>query len=219
MDPSPTLMLFIQATTIGLFLAMPIGPIALFCMRNSLCWGVRYGVISGMGSAVADALYGLCALFGMVALSLWLSQYHEWLHAMGGIVLCFIGLRMLWNFPIRTKIPLVPLPLPVLFLVSFLLTLANPGTFLLVCALYSNFDVCLENVSWHQACTLSLGIFLGSTLWWFLLSAFTAWSYRNVPVHMLLWARRIMGALFFSVGCFTILSAFKIVPFTCPFPF
>lgn len=196
-----TFVLFLQAIVIGLFLAMPIGPIALFCMRNSLHWGVRYGVITGIGAAAADALYSLFALFGMVALSLWLSQYHQLLHVVGGVVLCLVGLRMLWGTSIRSNIALAPLSLPVLFCVSFCLTLANPGTFLLLCALFSNFDLCADNVSLYTACTLTFGIFLGSTLWWLFLSAMTAWSCQHLPVRMLLWAHRIMGLLLLVLGC------------------
>lgn len=202
-----TLTLFTQATAVGLFLAMPVGPIALFCMRNSLHWGMRYGVITGIGAAAADAVYGLCALFGMAALSLWLNQYHQIIHGIGGSVLFLIGFCMLWSSSIRAEIPLIPLSLPLLFCVSFCLTLANPGTFLLICALYSNFEICLENVTWQTAGILSLGIFLGSTLWWVFLSLLTSWGCKKIPTRILSWAHRIMGLFFIGIGCIALLNA------------
>lgn len=202
-----TPVLFIQAIVIGLVLAMPIGPIALFCMRNSSSWGMRYGVITGIGAAAADALYGLFALFGVMALSMWLKPYTQLLSMVAGIALLAVGLKMIIQPTIRSKIALVPLSLPVLFCVSFCLTLANPGTFLVLCALFSNFDVCTETLSWKNTCTLTAGIFLGSTLWWMLLSAITAWSCQHLPVRMLLLAHRIMGGLFLLLGCTALVTA------------
>lgn len=201
--------LFIQAIAIGLFLAMPIGPIALFCMRNSLHWGMRYGVVTGLGAAAADAFYGLCALFGMMALSFWLNEHAQMLHLLGGIVLCIAGIIMLLPSSVGPTIPLVPFSLPLLFFVSFFLTLANPGTFLLLCALYSNFEICVENVSWIKACTLSLGIFIGSTFWWIFLSTLTTWGFKKIPTHLVIWSHRIMGSLFIGLGLIALLSVLR----------
>lgn len=202
-----TLTLFTQATAIGLFLAMPVGPIALFCIRNTLQWGMRYGVVTGIGAALADAVYGLCALFGMAALSLWLNQYHQIIHGVGGTILLLVGLFMVWNTSIRTEIPLIPLSLPLLLVVSFCLTLANPGSFLLICALYSNFEICLDNVTWQMASLLSLGIFLGSTLWWVFLSLLSSWGGKKIPTRILSLAHRIMGLFFIVIGCVALFDA------------
>lgn len=208
-----TFVLFIQAIVIGLVLAMPIGPIALFCMRNSSAWGMRYGVITGIGAATADALYGLFALFGVMALSMWLKPYTQLLSTVGGIALLAVGLKMIIHPTVRSKIALVPLSLPVLFCVSFCLTLANPGTFLALCAIFSNFDVCAETLSWKSTFTLTAGIFIGSALWWLLLSAITAWSCRHLPVRVLLIAHRVMGGLFLLLGALSLAAAFSGIGF------
>lgn len=51
----------LQGALIGFSIAMPVGPIGLLCIRNSLSWGARYGFTTGMGAAAADTLYGALA--------------------------------------------------------------------------------------------------------------------------------------------------------------
>lgn len=58
---------------IGLAIAAPVGPIGLLCMQRTLEYGRRYGIISGLGAATADFLYGLLALSGLSLIHLLLA--------------------------------------------------------------------------------------------------------------------------------------------------
>ena len=54
--PDPAL--FAQSLLIGLSIAAPVGPIGLLVIQRSLQRGARVGLATGLGAAVADALYG-----------------------------------------------------------------------------------------------------------------------------------------------------------------
>lgn len=56
---------FLKGLVIGLSIAAPVGPIGLLCIRRSLLGGRLAGVVSGLGAATADAIYGLLAAFGL----------------------------------------------------------------------------------------------------------------------------------------------------------
>ena len=59
--------LFLKSALIGLSIAAPVGPIGLLCIQRTLDHGPRVGLATGLGAAVADALYGAIGAFGVTA--------------------------------------------------------------------------------------------------------------------------------------------------------
>jgi threonine/homoserine/homoserine lactone efflux protein len=45
------------AAMLGLFIAMPFGPICLMCVQRTLALGIWFGIASGVGAAVAHGLF------------------------------------------------------------------------------------------------------------------------------------------------------------------
>lgn len=77
---------------IGFSIAMPVGPIGLLCIKNSLTRGMIYGLISGLGAACADTLYGALGGFGISTVGIFLEKYHLILELFGGFFLCYLGI-------------------------------------------------------------------------------------------------------------------------------
>ena len=148
---------------IGLAIAAPVGPIGLLCMQRTLEYGRRYGIISGLGAATADFLYGLLALSGLSLIHLLLAQTDS-LRLIGSLFLCYFGWQM---FRSKMSRPLQSpaTSLPVAYGSTFLLTLMNPMTILSFLAILARFQ---ETVT--SPVGLLIGIFLGSAAWWLFLS-------------------------------------------------
>ena len=49
---------FIKGLVIGLAIAAPVGPIGVLCIRRTLADGRLVGLLTGMGAATADGVYG-----------------------------------------------------------------------------------------------------------------------------------------------------------------
>ena len=64
------MLLWFKGMMIGFAIAAPVGPIGLLCIQRTLARGRWSGVLSGLGAASADALYGCIAGFGLAALLL-----------------------------------------------------------------------------------------------------------------------------------------------------
>ena len=60
---------FLKGILVGFSIAAPVGPIAVLCIGRTLNAGVRAGVLSGLGTAAADSVYGLIAALGLTAVS------------------------------------------------------------------------------------------------------------------------------------------------------
>ena len=83
----------LRGILIGFSIAAPVGPIAVLCIRRTLTQGRTYGLISGLGAATADAIYGCIAGFGLTFISSILINQQMWLRLIGSVFLCYLGIR------------------------------------------------------------------------------------------------------------------------------
>ena len=61
--------LFIKGFIIGFSIAAPVGPIGILCIQRTLSGGNVQGLVTGLGAATADAVYGFIAAFGLTFIS------------------------------------------------------------------------------------------------------------------------------------------------------
>lgn len=67
-----TLSFLLKGLILGFVIAAPVGPIGVLCIRRSLEDGPQVGLITGLGAATADVIYGCIAAFGLTAISTFL---------------------------------------------------------------------------------------------------------------------------------------------------
>ena len=163
----------LKGLTVGLAIAAPVGPIGLLCIRRTISDGQRYGLAAGPGAATADACYGVIAGFGLTILSRFLVAQHFWLTLGGGVFLCYLGARTALARPPERAIAADPGSLGGAFFSTLLLTLANPMTIMSFTAVFAGLGLGSQP-AYGLATALVAGIFLGSALWWLLLSSVTS---------------------------------------------
>lgn len=71
----------------------------MLCIRRTLAEGRLTGLVSGLGAATADALYGLIAAFGLTFISDLLINQRALLGLFGGLFLLVLGVRTLLAKP------------------------------------------------------------------------------------------------------------------------
>ena len=164
MDPS----LLLRGAVLGLAVAAPVGPIGVLCIRRSLAEGRTAGFVVGLGAATADAVYGAVAGLGLTIVSSFLVDQRVWLRLVGGVFLCYLGLRTLVARPAEKAAGegrgggLIGA-----YASAFFLTLTNPTTILSFAAIFAAVGVEAEALT---VVPLVAGVFLGSASWWLLLS-------------------------------------------------
>ncbi len=87
--------LFRQGLLFGLAIAAPVGPIGVLTIRRTLVGGMLFGLLSGLGAATADAVYGSVAALGLTAVSAFLIQHQPTLQLIGGLFLLYLGIQTL----------------------------------------------------------------------------------------------------------------------------
>ena len=181
-------MIFLRGLLIGISIAAPVGPIGVLCIRRTLAEGRLAGLVSGLGAASADAIYGALAGFGLTFISGFLVAQQNWLSFFGGIFLCYLGARTFFSVPVETAAPSHPQSLWRNYFSIFLLTLTNPMTILSFTAIFAGLGLVEAQGNYISAATLVGGVFVGSATWWLLLS-FGVGSFRErITLH---WMRRI----------------------------
>lgn len=162
----------LRGIVLGFSIAAPVGPIGVLCIRRTLSDGRLTGLVSGLGAASADALYGSIAGFGLTLISGWLTAQQTWLALLGGGYLVYLGLRTALAQPAEQAARPQHSGGGLLgaYTSTLFLTLTNPLTILSFAAVFAGFGLASRAADYAQAAALVGGVFLGSAGWWLLLS-------------------------------------------------
>ncbi len=191
---------------IGFAIAAPVGPIGLLCIQRTLNDGRVAGLISGLGAATADAVYGCIAAFGLVLVSAFLIEHQFWLGIIGGIFLCYLAARTFVAPPADQAASVRRGGLPAAYLSTFLLTLTNPITILSFVAIFAGLGLASEQNDYGTAILIVAGVFCGSALWWLLLSGGVSLFRRRIGPETMRWINRIAGVVIGAFGLYALLS-------------
>jgi Putative threonine efflux protein len=190
----------LKGLIIGLTIAAPVGPVGILCLRRTLTHGRIAGLVSGLGAAVADAFYGLLAVFGLTLISDFLFFCLPWFELLGALFLLTLGIRTFFK-----KLVILPEQPGIhnylgYFTSTFFLTLTNPMTMLAFLAIFTAVGFTCEKESLLSGTLLLLGVFIGSMSWWLLIGEGTTFFRKKISENILLYVNKIAGVLLAAFG-------------------
>ncbi len=182
---------FIRGLLIGLSIAATVGPMSFLCIQRTLNRGQLYGLVSGLGIATADGVYGSIAAFGLTLLTHFLVSEQIWIRLIGGSFLVYLGVRTVLTKPAERAAVLKTKTNGYLgaHASTFLLTLTNPLTI---------------------PTAVVIGVFTGSTLWWIILTSGINLLRKKITLLWLLWINRISGCIITLFGLLALLTLLNI---------
>ncbi|HEY3163895.1 MAG TPA: LysE family transporter [Candidatus Limnocylindrales bacterium] len=202
MDPT----FFARGLVVGFTIAAAVGPISLLTMRRTIAHGRVYGLVSGLGVASADASYGAVAAFGLTAVTAVLVGARTALALVGGAFLVWLAIRTILARPATSAAETESRPgLAAAFLSIYGLTMTNPMTILSFAGIFAGLG--LSGRGGVEAALLTLGVLLGSSLWWVLLTAVVARLRGRITPRVLVWINRVSGSVLLVFGAIAILAA------------
>lgn len=191
---------FLRGVIIGFAIAAPVGPIGVLCIRRTLAEGPASGLVSGLGAASADAIYGWIAAFGLTVVSTLLVDYQDWLRLGGGGFLLYLGLHTFFARPTPQVVSATGTGLIGAYTSTFFLTLTNPMTILSFGAIFAGLGLASATARYDTAVVLVLGVFVGSALWWLLLSGGFNLVRTKITLAQLAWVNRASGVIIAGFG-------------------
>ena len=190
---------------IGFAMAVPIGPMGIMCIRKTLTEGRLRGLIIGLGAATADLLYGCVAAFGLTVISDTLTTQRFWIRLVGGTLLLFLGMRTFRARPSDPKFQIHSSGMIGSYFSTLFLTLTNPLTIFAFLAVFAALGI-VGGLDYVSASALVAGIFIGSCLWFLLLSSSALRFREKFDVNGLRWVNRIAGVLIILSGVGTLIT-------------
>lgn len=180
---------FNRGLVLGIMIAAPVGAVGLLCIRRTLQRGLLVGFATGLGAAIADAIFGAIAAFSVSVILDFLRHYDAEIRLLGCLFMAIVAWHTWYDKPREpaknddnssdahdlgakngdfAQNPTKKLRSVLSAVVSSLvITMTNPVTLFATLALIATFG---ELRSSAEAATLVGGLFTGSCLWWVLLS-------------------------------------------------
>ena len=163
--------LFAQSLLIGLSIAAPVGPIGLLVIQRTLQHGSGIGLATGLGAAMADALYGAIGAFGVAGVISALDGARVPLMLGGAAFMLWLAWRIWHAAPTLQAARAGGGGALGSFAGTFGLTLSNPATILSFAAVFGALGARGGGDGVGEPWTMVAGVLAGSALWWLLLSA------------------------------------------------
>jgi threonine/homoserine/homoserine lactone efflux protein len=198
---------FIKGFVIGFSIAAPVGPIGILCIQRTLSGGNVQGLVTGLGAATADALYGLIAAFGLTFISNFLVDQSIWFRIIGGLFLCYLGIRAFLRKPQDQTVSAANSTTLSAYGTTFFLTLTNPMTILFFAAIFAGLGIVSESIQYVSAGLMVIGVFTGSGAWWLLLSGATGIFRNKISERKLALVNKISGVIILAFGVIALISA------------
>jgi len=202
--------LAIRGLVVGFTIAAAVGPISLLTIRRTLAHGRLYGLVSGLGVATADASYAGIAAFGLTAVSGLLISGRVALGLVGGLIIVAIGIRTIRSRPGEAATTAERPGLAAAYGSIYALTMTNPMTILSFAAVFAGLGFAAGATNLLDAAALTLGIWLGSSLWWVVLTTVVGWLRGRVSTKGLVWVNRISGSALVVFGLVAIGIAIEV---------
>jgi threonine/homoserine/homoserine lactone efflux protein len=188
-----------KGIVVGIVIALPVGPVGLLCVRRTMFEGIAFGLLSGLGAALADTVFGIIAGFGLTFIRDWILGYQDVLGAAGGLFLVYAGFKALRLAPAGEPEPLAGEALIGAFASAFALTITNPITILAFAAIFAKVGLD-QDATFGSIALLVAGVFAGSALWWLGLTVGVSQVRRRAHHTTLWWLNHVSGAILVLSG-------------------
>ncbi len=200
---------FIKGFLVGFSVAAPIGPVAIFCIRQTLAYGLLCGIAAGVGVSLADGFYSWIASISSTFIQQFINDYAFWFYSLGGCVLIYLGAKI-FRSPIPSTKEKAPQKRSLFasFSSTLLLTFASPMTTFLFIGMFTTYGVFDTPLMNSQITQLVLGVIVGAMTWWVILTSFVNFVHTRSNMAVFKYVNRISGAGIFSYGLYTFAKLF-----------
>lgn len=197
---------------IGFLAAVPVGPVNIYIISQTLKRDFFHGMIAGLATAFLDFSYCLVALVGFFHISVNITNYDYWLKIAAGAVLMLLGLKLfhdarVFQFQVREKdTVIIRSPRPLLGV--FLLYISNPSLYafwIAVAGFVTAHGLLIEGL-W-PAVFFALSCGLGAVVWYFFLVRIV--SHYQARIQEKTFKRLLLALGLLLVG-FSLFTFFKI---------
>lgn len=197
----------LKGVFIGLLFGMPAGAVGAMTAQRTLNYGMRAGLLTGLGSSVADCLYACVGAFGLTLISDVLLRYQSIINLAGGCLILGMGIHMLLakkGGQQNISDAVVGIRM---FVTSFAVGITNPAAILTFLFAFSWFGI-QGQTGFKEGICLVCGVFIGTYLWWGTLSGIVTVLKKKTKSNRLPTMNRIFGTALSIFGTVVLVRNF-----------
>lgn len=205
------LIYLLKGILIGLLFGLPVGAVGTMTIQRTWSLGFKAGLLTGLGSSVADCLYAIVGALGLTLISDFLLQYQTAIRFLGGGLILFMGIRLLLKTEKAEIGGAKAMGGAKMFLSSFAIGITNPTAILTFLFAFSYFGISDVN-GVVEAVGLVCGVFIGTYLWWWVLSAITVMIKRKMKSDNIHCINNLFGGILVLFGAVIFIQSFINLP-------
>lgn len=181
---------------IGILFGLPVGAVGAMTVQRAWTFGFRAGLLTGLGSSVADCFYAIVGAFGLTVILDFLMTYQWAITTAGGILVLYMGIRLFWKKDIGVLQPEPPEKLGSIrmFLSSFAVGITNPAAILTFLFAFTYFGIS-DLSSPADGALLVTGVLAGTFSWWISLSLVICAVKKKADARKNFPANRLFGCI------------------------
>lgn len=201
----------VRGLIIGIVFGVPAGAVGILSVQRVLSQGAAAGLVTGIGSSVADVFYACIGVFGITIISDFLLKHQHTICMLGCMMVILLGIQCFKKKKVEKPAlftrerqgeghqPGTIRYLISCFLSSFAIAITNPAAILSFMVVFSMFRIG-GNESIGEDIQLVLGIFCGTCFWWLLIAVVVSRIRYRVTDGFYLKLNRIFGILMVLFG-------------------
>lgn len=178
---------------------LPIGSVSILTIQRAMSLGFRRAYLPTLGATMGSTVFGVLAALGSGYLSNVIAGGEAWLRLLAGVILIFIGTKMLTY---RSEGPEIMESFGVgqLAFFKFTLVITNPLTLAFYTAAFAAFGLESSSVFTWQSLVLGGGILTGTVVWFLLICTLASRFYRKLSNTILMRIRKGVGIIIVILG-------------------
>jgi threonine/homoserine/homoserine lactone efflux protein len=194
----------------GFFMAIPVGPNGVLCIRRTLSAGWFAGLVTGLGVGVVDSIFGAIAGSGSTLIKTELHKWEQPIRFFGGLVLLGFAIYIFRSKPPESKSHKADEAndaggLIKYFLSGFVLAISNPTVIFTFAAVYITLGLAAQvSGSYLHLLYFVGGLGMGSTLWFAILCGITAKLADKFSDQVLKRINQLCALLIVIFACYTL---------------
>lgn len=194
-----TIFFLFRGLLIGLLFGIPAGAVGAMTVQRTWRYGVRAGFLTGLGSSAADCFYACVGAFGITLVSDFLLERQNMIHLAGGCFILLMGVNLLlreekYKADIADTSDLLRM-----FLLSFAIGITNPAAIFTFLLAFSWLGIA-GKMKWGEGILLVTGVFIGTFIWWGILSIGTQKLKKQAKPVNPMKLNRVFGVLLLLLG-------------------
>lgn len=196
----------LKGLLIGLILGFPVGAMGAMTVERTANLGVSAGLLTGLGSSVADCIYASVGAFGLNYISDFLMKYQRVIDWIGALLIVILGLRIFFAGESRQQAFSKKRGNIKLFLSAFVLGITNPAAIVGFLFAFSYLGL-FQSSNICSSIFLVSGVFIGTYVWWGILSFGTAALRQRAEAYDEKKMNRIFGTILFVCAGVVLIKA------------